>query len=74
MKFSSVPAPRPKLGKTWHGLNKNQGVVGKHDEQYQLNELQLEGKEMVTPKLPSWPAPLQALALVASPRLGLRQD
>jgi hypothetical protein len=27
----------------------------------------------VTPKLPSWPAPLQALALVASPKLGLRQ-
>jgi hypothetical protein len=26
----------------------------------------------VTPELPSWPAPLQALALVASPRLGLR--
>jgi hypothetical protein len=27
----------------------------------------------VTPKLPSWPTPLQVLALVVSPRLGLRQ-
>jgi hypothetical protein len=27
----------------------------------------------VTPRLPYWPAPLQALALVARPRLGLRQ-
>jgi len=26
----------------------------------------------VTPMLPSWPTPLQALALVASPRLGLQ--
>jgi hypothetical protein len=28
----------------------------------------------VTPGLTSWPSPLQALALVASPRLGLRQN
>jgi hypothetical protein len=28
----------------------------------------------VTPGLPSWPALLQALALVASPRLGLQQN
>jgi hypothetical protein len=27
----------------------------------------------VTPKLPSWPTPLQVLALVVSPRLGLQQ-
>ncbi len=27
----------------------------------------------VTPGLPSWPVSLQALAMVASPRLGLRQ-
>jgi hypothetical protein len=27
----------------------------------------------MTPKLPSWPAPLQALALIASPRLRLQQ-
>jgi hypothetical protein len=27
----------------------------------------------VTPELPSWPTPLQAFALVASPRLGLQQ-
>jgi hypothetical protein len=28
----------------------------------------------VTPRFPSWLATLQTLALVASPRLGLRQD
>jgi len=28
----------------------------------------------VTPGLHSWPAPLQALALVVSPKLGLRQQ
>ncbi len=33
----------------------------------------LLGAWIVTPGLPSWPAPLQALALVASLRLGLRQ-
>ncbi len=27
----------------------------------------------MTPELPSWPTPLQALALVVSPKLGLRQ-
>jgi hypothetical protein len=30
------PPPRPESGKMWHGLNKNQGVVGEHDEQYQM--------------------------------------
>jgi hypothetical protein len=35
MKFSCIP-PKPKLEKTWHGLSKNQGVVRKHDEQYQM--------------------------------------
>jgi hypothetical protein len=35
MKFSCIP-PRPELGKTWHGLSRNQGVVGEHDEQYQM--------------------------------------
>jgi hypothetical protein len=33
----------------------------------------LSGVWDVTLGLPSWPTPLQALALVASPRLGLRQ-
>jgi hypothetical protein len=28
----------------------------------------------LTPGLPSWPTPLQTLALIANPRLGLRQD
>jgi hypothetical protein len=31
MKFSCIP-PRPKLGKAWHGLSRNQGVAGEHDE------------------------------------------
>jgi hypothetical protein len=36
MKFSCIP-PRSEPGKAWHGLNMmNQGVVGEHDEQYQL--------------------------------------
>ncbi len=34
--------------------------------------LTLSGAWNVTPELPSWPTTLQALALVASPRLGLR--
>jgi hypothetical protein len=36
MKFSCIPL-RPALGKAWHGLNRNQGDVGEHDEQYQLS-------------------------------------
>jgi hypothetical protein len=32
MKFSCIP-PRLEPGKAWHGLNINQGVAGKHDEQ-----------------------------------------
>jgi hypothetical protein len=31
MKFSCI-LPRPEPGKAWHGLSKNQGVAGKHDE------------------------------------------
>jgi hypothetical protein len=31
MKFSCIP-PRPESGKLWHGLSRNQGAVGKHDE------------------------------------------
>jgi hypothetical protein len=31
MKFSCIP-PRLEPGKTWHGLSRNQGVAGKHDE------------------------------------------
>jgi hypothetical protein len=34
MKFSCIPPPRPELRKAWHGLNKNQGAVREHDEQY----------------------------------------
>jgi hypothetical protein len=30
------PLPRFELGKLWHGLSRNQGVVGEHDEQYQM--------------------------------------
>jgi hypothetical protein len=32
-----VPPPRPELGKVWHGLSRNQGVVREHDEQYQMS-------------------------------------
>jgi len=28
--------PRLELRKTWYGLSRNQGVVGEHDEQYQM--------------------------------------
>jgi len=28
------PPPRPKSGKAWHGLSRNRGVAGEHDEQY----------------------------------------
>jgi hypothetical protein len=28
--------PKFELGKMWHGLNINQGVVGEHDEQYHM--------------------------------------
>ncbi len=34
----------------------------------------LPGEWDVTPGLPSWPAPLQAFALVVNPRLGLRHQ
>jgi hypothetical protein len=37
------------------------------------HSLTLSGAWDMTPKLPFWPAPLQALALVVNPRLGLRQ-
>jgi hypothetical protein len=30
------PPPRPEPRKAWHGLSRNQGVVGEHDGQYQL--------------------------------------
>ncbi len=35
MKVSCIPPPRPEPEKAWHGLS-NQGVVGEHDEQYQM--------------------------------------
>jgi hypothetical protein len=31
MKFSFIP-PKHEPGKIWHGLSRNQGVVGEHDE------------------------------------------
>jgi len=34
---SHVSPPRLEPGKTWHGLSRIQGVVGKHDEQYQMS-------------------------------------
>jgi hypothetical protein len=37
MKFSCIPPPRPKSGKTWHSLSRNQGAAGEHDEQYQMS-------------------------------------
>ncbi len=35
MKFSCIP-PRLEPGKAWHGLSRNQGARGEHDEQYQM--------------------------------------
>jgi hypothetical protein len=35
MKFLCIP-PRPEPGKAWHGLNRNQGAIREHDEQYQM--------------------------------------
>jgi hypothetical protein len=35
MKFLCIP-PRPELAKAWHGLSRNQGAAGEHDEQYQI--------------------------------------
>jgi hypothetical protein len=37
----------------WHGLSRNQGAIGKHDEQYQMSvrtwsELWFEAKKMVS--------------------------
>jgi len=31
------PPTKPKLGKMWIGLNRNQGAVREHHEQYQLS-------------------------------------
>jgi hypothetical protein len=33
---SHVSPPKPESGKVWHGRNRNQGVVGERDEQYQM--------------------------------------
>jgi hypothetical protein len=30
------PPPRPEPRKMWHGLSRNQGTVGEHDELYQM--------------------------------------
>jgi len=32
MKLSCIPPPRLELGKTWHGLSRNQGAAREHDE------------------------------------------
>jgi len=32
MKFSCIPPQGPKPGKSWHGLSRNQGATGEHDE------------------------------------------
>jgi hypothetical protein len=63
-------------------LSKNPGVhqnsnsqSGSSFENVRVHSLTFSytpGSMSVTPRLPSWPAPLQTLALVASPRLGLR--
>ncbi len=58
----SIGTPTPKVGAhlgVW-------GFIPSHS-------LTFPGAWDVTPELPSWSAPLQALALVVSPRLGLRQ-
>jgi len=31
------PPPSPESGKAWHGLSRNQGAAGEHDEQYQMS-------------------------------------
>jgi hypothetical protein len=33
---SHVSPPRLEPRKVWHGLSRNQGVIGEHDEQYQM--------------------------------------
>jgi len=33
---SHVSPSRFEPGKAWHGLSRNQGAIGEHDEQYQL--------------------------------------
>jgi hypothetical protein len=58
----SIGIPTPKVGAhlgVW-------GFIPSHSPTF-------PGAWDVTPELPSWPAPLQAFALVASPRLRLRQ-
>ncbi len=57
----SIRTPSPKVGA-------HLGVWGFIPSHFPT----LVGTWNVTPELPSWPAPLQALALVPSPRLRLR--
>jgi hypothetical protein len=60
--WESIGTPTPKVGAhlgVW-------GFVPSHFPKF-------PGACNVTPRLHSWRAPLQALALIASPRLGLRQ-
>jgi hypothetical protein len=55
MKFSCIP-PQLELGKAWHGLNKNQGAIGEHDEQYQI---QAKNRMSFSLKHKRWYPPLQ---------------
>ncbi len=56
--------------KIWESIRTPTPKVGAHLKAFE--NLTLPGAWDVTLGLPSWPAPLQALSLVASPRLGLR--
>jgi hypothetical protein len=61
--WESIRTPTPKMGAhlgVW-------GLIPPHSPTFM-------GAWDMTPKLPFWPSPLQALALVASPRLGLRHQ
>jgi hypothetical protein len=46
------------LGKAWHGLSKNQGFVGEHDEQYQMPTGTWVNSDL---KQKKWYPPLQLL-------------
>ncbi len=55
----------------WDSNSHNGGSLG-NVRVHSFTLYALSGACDVTPKLPSWPATLQALALVVSPRLRLR--
>ncbi len=61
--------------KIWESIRTRTPKVGAHLGVWRFipsHSPTLLGTWDVTPGLPSWPTPLQALALVTSPRLGLR--